>query len=166
MQITRRNALVGAGAVMAVAGVPGAVQGDDAVLLARLRQFPDLYDRWTRLWQKAHAHRTTVEAMPECPNYSNYRARDAFLKAHDYLRYWDEANRLGEPLGVLVNAIFETPAETIEGVLGKVRILYIARGDYDGDGNDNLEGFQDEENCPWFGAVIADFERRLWGLRP
>ena len=31
--ITRRNALVGAGAVVAVAGVPGAVQGDPVVAL-------------------------------------------------------------------------------------------------------------------------------------
>ena len=38
MQITRRNALVGAGAAMAVAGAPGAVQGDDAVLLALARE--------------------------------------------------------------------------------------------------------------------------------
>ena len=62
-------------------------------------------------------------------------------------------------VGNLAKAIFETPAQTVEGVLGKVRILQIARGDYDGEGDESLEAFQDEENSPWFGAVIADLER-------
>ncbi len=59
----------------------------------------------------------------------------------------------------LVNAVFETPAQTARGVLEKVRILYIARGDFDQQGDDDLEDYQDAKNNPWFGSVIADLER-------
>ena len=123
MSISRRGALIGAGAAAVVAGVPVAVQGGDAALLVRLGQFPELHGRWTRMWEKAQSHRAAIEAMLECPDHSDYRARDAFLEGHDYLRYWDEAEKLSKPLGALVSAIFETPAQTVEGVLGKVRIL-------------------------------------------
>ncbi len=161
MQISRRDALLGASAAVAVAGVPTAIaaQASDAALLAQIGRFPNLYGQWTHMWEKARAHRATVEAMPDCPGFPDYHARDAFLEAHDYFRYWPEANKLGEPMGAFVNAIFETPAETARGVLGKISILYIARGDYDGNGNDDLEGFQDDETCSWFGSVIADLER-------
>ena len=111
------------------------------------------------MWEKAQSHRAAIEGMLECPDHSDYRARDAFLEGHDYLRYWDEANKLGEPLGLLLQAIFETPAQTLEGVLGKVRILHIARGDYDGEVDESLESHQDDEDHPWFGSIIADLER-------
>ncbi len=157
--LTRRAALAGAASAVVVAGVPGAAQSEDAALLARLAHFPDMYGRWSRMWEKAQSHRAAVEATPGCPGYSDYRARQAFLEARDYLRYWDKANERSEVVGNLAKAIFETPAQTVEGVLGKVRILQIARGDYDGEGDESLEAFQDEENSPWFGAVIADLER-------
>ena len=159
MQISRRGALMGAGAAAVVAGVPGAVQGDDAALLAQVGQFHELHGRWTRMWEKAQSHRAAIEAMLECPDHSDYRARDAFLEGHDFLRYYDEAAKADEPLGLLVQAIFETPAKTVEGVLGKVRILYIVRGDYDGQVDENLEAHQDDEDHPWFGSIIADLER-------
>ncbi len=49
MTISRRGALIGAGAAAVVAGVPGAVVGEDAALLARIGQFHHLYDAWDRL---------------------------------------------------------------------------------------------------------------------
>ena len=47
MSISRRSALVGAGAAV-VAGVPGAVQGDDAELIALGRQWLERYGQWLR----------------------------------------------------------------------------------------------------------------------
>ena len=44
-------------------------------------------------------------------------------------------------------------------MLGKVRILHIARGNYDGEVDESLEANQDDEDHPWFGSVIADLER-------
>ena len=48
MQISRRDALMGAGAAAAVAGVPGAVQGEDAELVALGRQWLVTYSKWLR----------------------------------------------------------------------------------------------------------------------
>ena len=47
------------------------------------------------------------------------------------------------------------------GVLEKVRILYLARGDYDDadNGDTDLEALQNDTKSPWFGSVIADLER-------
>jgi hypothetical protein len=156
-------AAVVTGVVTAPLAIKAAV-GGDAVLLARVEQSTDLYDRWACMWERAHKHRAAIEALPDCPGFSDYRARDAFLKARDYLKYWREANELGEPLGALTNAIFETPAQTVEGVLAKIRILYVARGDYDGVGND-YECFQDDKNGSWFSSVIADLERLAGEVR-
>ncbi len=46
MTISRRDALMGAGAAAVVAGVPGAVQGEDAELAALGRQWIDAYGKW------------------------------------------------------------------------------------------------------------------------
>ncbi len=57
MQITRRNALMGAGAAAVVAGVPGAVQADDAHLEA-------LHAEWREAQAKFYkANRIADEAM-------------------------------------------------------------------------------------------------------
>ena len=160
--------MLGATAVVAVAtmAAPGA-QACDTVFLAQVAQFNDSYAAWRRMWARQGEHRAAVEAMPDCPELQGYptggdgSAHYAFLEAHDAYRYSDAANRLGAQTGALVNAIFETPAQTASGVLEKVRILYIARGDYDDDGmgDTDLEVFQDAKNSPWFGHVIADLER-------
>ncbi len=164
--ITRRGALLGASAAVAVAGVPTAVaaQGDDIVLLARVDQFHDVYGEWQRVWAKQKAHRAAVEAMPDCPPIAPWRSgigHFEYLKAHDAYRYCDQSSRLCDQTGALALAIFGSPAETIAGVLGKVCILYIARGDYDDDGvgDAGLDAYQDNKNHPWFGSVIADLER-------
>ncbi len=46
MQITRRGAMLGASAAAVVAGVPGAVQGEDAELTALGRQWIEAYGEW------------------------------------------------------------------------------------------------------------------------
>ncbi len=172
MSISRRGALLGATAAVAVAGVPTAVQADDTGLLAQIEQFNDLYRRSTRLWQKQKAHRAEIEAMPDCPGPKTWpmggygHARDAFLEARDGYRYYDKANELWDQTGAAVNTIFETPAQTATGVLEKVRILYITRGDYDDadNGDTDLEAHQNDTKSPWFGSVIADLERLARGL--
>ena len=62
MQISRRDALMGAGAAAVVAGVPGGVQGDDAVLLAQVARFNDCYDTWQRGWAKYSEYRAKIAA--------------------------------------------------------------------------------------------------------
>ena len=165
--ITRRGALIGASAAVAVAGVPGAVMGDDAALLAQVAQFHGFFDAWQRTWAKQTAHRAQVEAMPGCPRFgsSNFsRDYSAFLKAHDAYRHCDESNRCSERMGAIATAIFQTPAQTFNGVFEKFRIAHLATGNYDGDGDEGLEAYQDWEK-PWMATVAADFERLLGGMR-
>ncbi len=125
MQISRRNALMGAGAAAAMAGVPGAVQGDDAVLLAQVAQFHELYNEWQRIWAKQKRHRQSVEDMPDCPEVDGTRegnqAHSDFMEAHDAFRYCDESERLGNSVGALANAIFETPPPGMAGRSRKVQ---------------------------------------------
>ena len=163
MQISRRDALMGAGAAaVVVAGVPGAVQGDDAVLLARIAEFQDLYGRWRDLWAKQLAHRARIEAMPDCPEIDGTvegnNAHFAFLDAHDASRYYDDSGRLGEQTGAIANAIFEIPAETVKGAFGKLKIAHIVVGNNHQDGDEDLDAYQDWD-APWMETVIADFER-------
>ena len=161
MQISRRDALMGATAAAVVAGVPGAAQGEDAALLARVTRFHEVYDRGNRVWAKQTAHRARIEAMLHCPAISPWggnNAHFAFLEAHDAYRYSDEANRLNDLGGALANAIFETPSLTWRGALEKFKIARIALGNYDEDGDSDLEVFQDRER-PWMETVAADFER-------
>ncbi len=167
--ITRRNALLGASAAVAVAGVPVAVQASDAILLARIGRFHDLYNEWCCTHEKQAAHRAEIEARPDCPPCdpaTGSRANSAFLEANDAFRYWDQAQILGKQTGALVNAIFETPAQTATGALEKLKIAYTAVGDGGGTytGDIDLEAWQDLE-APWMEAVIADFERLIGGMR-
>ncbi len=119
-------------------------------------------ERECDLRQKQQAHRAEIEARPDCPPpdpATSSRAHFAFLEANDVFRYCRESEQLHEQIGPLVTAVFETPAQTAQGVLEKVRIMYLARGDFDQQGDEALEVFQDDRNSPWFGAVISDLER-------
>ncbi len=169
--ITRRGAMLGASAAVAMATVAApAVQADDTVLLARAEQFHEVYEVQSRMWEKAQTHRAAVEAMPDCPEPPGYptrgdfRAHDAFLKAHDADRYCDEANELDHQMGVAAKAIFETPAMTWRGAVEKFKIAHLAIGSYADDGDEGLEAYQDWEK-PWMATVAADFERLIGGMR-
>ncbi len=183
MSISRRTALATGAAAITTAAVTAPLalkatatkaalageeaQASDTVLLARIERFHDVYGEWQDVWEKQQVHRAEIEARPDCPARdpaTRSRAHEAFLEANDAFRYCDQSERLGNQAGALTNAIFETPAQTARGVLEKVRILYIARGKYNEDGDDDLEGYQDDENSPWFGHVIADLERLSGGL--
>ena len=162
MLIARRNALLGATAAVAVAGIPGAVQGADTILLARIARFHDLYAEWRRVWAKQRAHRARIEAMPDCPELDatveGNRAYFAFLKAHDSYKYYDESGRLGARAGATANAIFKMPAETVKGAVEKLKIVHIVVGNNHQDGDEDLDAYQDW-NAPWMETVIADFDR-------
>ena len=178
MTITRRNALMSAGAAAMVAGVPGGVQGEDAVLLARVAQFHETCEAFRRSWRECSEYREKVEAMPNCPSAlgpwgdlaelrTRNKAHHEFLGARGVWDRYDEPNRINEQVGALVNAVFKTPAQTTKGALEKLKIAYVAVGDGEGTGtgDNDLEAFQDLEE-PWMVTVIADFERLIGGIRP
>ncbi len=161
MQISRRDALLGATAAEAVAGLPRTAQGQDTVLLPQVARFHDLYDTWRAVWAKQCEHRARIDAMPDCPDFDPptlSRAYLAFLEAHDASRYYDESGRLGEQTGAIANAIFEIPAETVRGTFEKLKIAHIVVGNNHQDGDENLDAYQDWD-APWMETVLADFER-------
>jgi len=173
MNITRRNALRGATAAAVVtgaitvplaikaAGVKAALGADDAVLLARIEQFHDLYDAQNRVWAKQQAHRAEIEARPDCPALdpaTSSQAHFAFLEANDAYRHCDDLERLYKQTGALANAIFETPARTTKGALEKLKIAYTAIGDGEGSGDEGLLLCQNPKAL-WLDSVVADFER-------
>ncbi len=166
--ITRRAALASAGAAVAVAGVPGAVQGQDAVLLTQVAQFHELYDRSKRSWAKQKRQREAVEDMPDCPEMDGTakgnQAHSDFMDAHDAYKHSDECNRLSDLTGALANEIFETPPLTWRGAVEKFKIAHLAVGSYPDGGDEDLEAYQDWA-MPWMETLAKDFERLLGGMR-
>ncbi len=169
--LTTGAALVTTGAATAplaikAAGVKAALAGeaDDAILLAQIRRFHDLYRAQQDSWEKYRAHRVSVEAMPDCPQVLDHGAYDAFMEAHDAYSGWDQSNMLLEQTGALALTIFGTPARTARGALEKLKIARTAIGDGEGaaTGDVDLEAFQDYD-APWLKAVIADLERLAGG---
>ncbi len=175
MSISRRTALATGAAAITTAAVTvplalkatatKAALGGDAVLLARVAQFHDVYGEWQDVWAKQKAHRAAVEAMPDCPPISPWYKGEphfAFLEAHDAHRYYDQASRLADQTGALAKAIFETPAQTAEGALEKLKIAYMAVGDGEepATGDSDLNALYDWDT-PWMATVITDFERLL-----
>ena len=170
MQISRRGALIGASAAAVVVGVPGAVQGQDAVLLAQVARFHELYGEWQRVWAKQAEHRARIKAMPDCPKLDctveGYQAYFAFLEAHDAYGDGVELNSLADLAGALGNAIIETPAQTLKGAVEKLKIARIAVGSYryPDDGDQGLAVYQDWKK-PWIETVGTDFDRLLARMR-
>jgi len=171
--ISRRDAIKGAtaaavitGAILAplaikAAGAKAALAGDDAVLLARIEQFHEVYDAQNRVWAKQQAHRAEIEARPDCPPIDPATcSRDhfAYLEANDAFRYYGETERLIEKTGPLVNTVFETPARTTKGALEKLKIAYTAIGDGEGSGDEGLLLCQNPVAL-WMAAVVADLGR-------
>ncbi len=164
--LTTGAALVTTGALTAplalkAAGAKAALGGNDAVLLARIEQFHEVYDAQNRVWEMQQAHRAEIEARPDCPPpdpATSSRAYIAFLEANDAFRYYGETERLIEKTGALANVIFETPARTTKGALEKLKIAYTAIGDGEGSGDEGLLLCQNPKAL-WMAAVVADLER-------
>ncbi len=139
--ITRRAALAGAGAAVAVAGVPGAVLGEDA-------HIETLY----RIWREAYVEHLAAHD------------RSAALLSGD--PEWHAADRAvtrtGYQWSACLDKLLEANAHTIPGVLMKVRA--IVEDAEDGAGanySDALEVIKADLE-----RLAVDFERLLGGMRP
>ena len=163
-EMTRRAALRGTAAVAAVAvATPAiaAIRQDDAALMDLIGSFHQGYrttqkarDEWRRM-------RTRLEAMPDYPEPGvPHDVWRAFMDKHGETPLWDKVCLLAEQSGALARKLFDTPANTLPGVIEKLKISYMVNGDGEGAGNgdEGLDVYQDLED-PWMPKVIRDLER-------
>ena len=155
MSITRRNALTGATAAIAVAAIPVAVQADDARLEAL---YGDWREAW-RIWWKANviADNTKIDALCSCgpsPVGSDYAteadleaawdswgaARQAAVVRSGSVELKRRADAAYDVEQTAFDRLMEAPAHTARGVLVKLRgcfldeeIARIRAGDHPGD---------------------------------
>jgi len=169
-KITRRETLARGGQAVAAAAVLSTLPSiahaeDDAKLLSRVEGFwpahkaaADCHERWV-----AEKHR--VEALPECPpfvvpvkNREAFERYNAFLKDHGIGALAGASGEAWEREARAVKLVFDTPAKTYQGVLAKLKIVEVAYGTGNADGDADLEANQDLD-APWLESVIGDFER-------
>jgi len=168
MQISRRNALVGAGAAV-VAGVPMSAvaranqAGSDARILALIeehgRTFAEMNDareRWCEaVSEKMPSHLRHVDILGSGP--PRIIRRDAWDAAVEAFAYpgvkslETERNRLKERCRELVGRLSQTEATTLEGVCAKMR--FATRPRY---------GIHDDIVC----SAAVDLERLAGEARP
>ena len=80
------------------------------------------------------------------------------MKDHGIDALADASNEANERQGRAVKLVFDTPAKTYQGVLAKLKIVEVAYGTGNADGDADLEANQDLD-APWLESVIGDFER-------
>ena len=135
MSISRRSALTGATAAVAVAAVPATVQANDALLEALYTDWREAYG----IWSKANevADKTRIDALRSCepsPVDSNYTsaagleeawdtwgaARQAAVERSDIVELKSQADAAFDAEQAAFNRFMEAPAQTPRGVLLKI----------------------------------------------
>ncbi len=144
----------------------------DADLHARLAHFHDAYQKVDVAGAACVALRKQLEALPFCPErvdpqsepferWKQYSNRwDRYMEQGGYDRLGEQFNALMDSVGEAINAVFDTPADTLPGAIKKLKIAYMVTGDSEGAGNGDevLDVDQDLED-PWMPKVIRDLER-------
>ena len=167
MQISRRDALMGATAAAAVAGVPGAVQGGDPgidALLDELRKHKARLDK-NRVETQAALQlipadiREDYDAHPGGP--SSFPDYNREYVACGASALDEKADELCDRVSDTEARIIRTPVRTLGGLLKKVRVgWHIAALDYDFDETSpDLSELPRLDDCVLIWAVLQDLER-------
>ena len=159
MNITRRDALMGASAAAVVAGVPGAVRGEDAVLLALCAEWHRLQDIYGPLWTEAKRVRAEADAHPDCPDLGNEEASYAHWERFGWNDLYDRATVLDGEGREVAERLFDEPAHTNRGVLARIRVILRVEAE-----RDDSEAYPPYDE---FAEILQrDFERLIAGMRP
>ena len=172
MNISRRDAMKRGGEAVVVAAAisvsPTIAVGasGDAKLLSRIEAFWAAHNEAAVSSEKWIAEKKRVEALPECPPFlfpeatrEDHQRYFAFLVEHGVDALADASNKANKRQGKAIKAVFDIPATTYQGVLGKFQIVHVAYGNGTDIGNDvDLECWQDHA-APWLENAIGDFER-------
>ena len=144
------------------AGVP-----EPDPVLPRVADFWKAHQEKQATWKAWKTRRAEVEAMPDCPpkavpafDKAGSDRWDAFMEDKGVFRLFDIANDANRRSGAAANAVFATPAQTIQGAIEKVKIARLVTDLTEGaeTGDADLAAFQENE-APWIDNAIADLER-------
>ncbi len=155
--LTRRTALVSAGAA-AVAGVPGATQGENPVLLALCAEWHRLRDIEEPLWAESHRVRDEADAHSDCPDLGTpIEVSMAHWERFGWNDLFDRANVANLAGCEVAKRLFDEPAYTSRGVLEKIRVMLRVEAR-----SSDPEAYPPYDQ---FAEILgADFERLLGGL--
>jgi hypothetical protein len=162
-EMTRRAALRGTAAVAGCAVATPAlavIRHDDAALMDLIGSFHRGYQTTQKARDELWRMRTQLEAMPDYPGTDvPHDIWKAFMDKHGETPLWDKVCLLDERSGALAKELFDTPANTLPGVIEKLKISYMVNGDGEGadNGDADLDAYQVED--PWMPKVIRDLER-------
>jgi hypothetical protein len=155
MSISRRDALTGATAAVAVAAIPATVQANDALLEALYADWREAWGIWSRA--NTVADKTRIDALRSCepsPVDTNYTSgaeleeawdawgakRQAAKGRSDVVELKSQADAAYDVEQAAFNRLMEAPVSSARGVMFKLRgcfldfeIAQIRAGDYDVD---------------------------------
>lgn len=169
-KLSRRETLACGGQAVAAAAVlttlPSIAHAqEDAKLLSRIEAFWPTHKAAVDCHEKWVAETERIKALPECPpfvvpakNREAFDRHNAFFKDHGIGALAGASGEAWERQARAVKLVFDTPAKTYQGVLAKLKIVEVAYGTSNGDGDADLEGNQDLD-APWLESVIGDFDR-------
>lgn len=130
---------------------------DDAVLLGLVERFNTLYREHEKLSDQWHDAREAADAdpdMPARPYKPGGPVGDDVRKRRGVNIICDAVNRMGEMMGGVARDIFATRAVTHAGAVAKLRIVGLAYGTGNSDGDQDLEAYQQRDN--WLDMVTAE----------
>ncbi len=147
MQITRRDALVGAGAAAMAAGVPGTTTAADRVIVL-VRDQRAARKRWRFI-------QDTFEEICHRAGFSLLAGRKASQKLN-IEPLWEELEHWKAQYWDLRARVLDTPATTPHGVLAKFRGFY-----HDGEITDIRAGGDPDDDLPkeFAASIYRDLER-------
>ena len=181
MQISRRGALIGAGAAAVVAGVPGAVQGDaDPQFEVLISQWHETHARLADIGVKTRDALGLIPTAIREANKAYCRAgvplptdvTDAYnrhYEASGVKALDEESDTVCDRISDIEAQITQTPAMTLRGVLAKTRIFRSITAMHEGfdETNPNLDGTCCRLDDPVFiWSILRDLERLAQEARP
>ena len=163
--VSRRNAIKGGAAVAVAATVPSVAVADDGKLLSEIAEFRPLFTRYVTAEAQAHA---AWEAADADPDKSSMRREDGSYDQAAWDMHWgrygyhelsDKWNALGTVCRRASVDLFALPAQTVEGVLAKVRLAHEM---YD-HADETWDIYHDESPSYWTLQIQRDLERLAGG---
>ncbi len=186
MNITRRDALLGATAAVAVAGVPLTAIAASEPIMPMFAQMEKLYAESGACMEAYHAaerripaHLTRALESYRAPLYMPAKLRAEYHQAYAAVgceRLSDESDEIMERYTDISVELFQTPATTYQGLIAKTRAAYRISigqecsadplGPADAPFYPDANGHGGLESSVMLWSIVQDFERLIGGMQP